>query len=67
MHGWQVVLTTSHHAVTGEDGAFSLSGLPPGKYTVTAWQEQFGTQSQDVTISGTETKAVNFVFKATPY
>jgi len=67
MHGWQVVLTTSHYAVTGEDGAFSLSGLAPGKYTVTAWQEQFGTQSQDVTISGTEPQAVNFVFKATPY
>jgi len=62
-----VVLTTSHYAVTGEDGAFSLSGLAPGKYTVTAWQEQFGTQSQDVTISGTEPQAINFVFKATPY
>jgi len=53
--------------VTGEDGAFSLQGLPPGKYTVTAWHEQFGTQSQDVTISGNEAATVNFVFKATPY
>ena len=67
MHGWHLVLTTSHYAVTGEDGAFSLQGLPPGKYTVTAWQEQFGTQSQDVTITGTETKTINLVFKATPY
>jgi len=67
MHGYFLVLTTSHYAVTGEDGAFSVSGLPPGKYTVTAWQEQFGSQSQDVTIGGTETKAINFVFKATPY
>ena len=67
MHGWHMVLATSHYAVTDENGAFSLSGLAPGKYTVTAWQEQFGTQTQDVTISGTETKAINFVFKATPY
>jgi len=67
MHGWHLVVTTSHYALTGEDGAFTLSGLPPGKYTVTAWQEQFGAQSQDVTISGSETKPVNFVFKATPY
>jgi len=63
MHGWFLVLTTSHYAVTGEDGGFSLKGLPPGKYTLTAWQEQFGTQTQDVTISGTETKTVDFVFK----
>jgi len=67
MHGWHMVLTTSHYAVTGEDGAFTLSGLPPGKYTVTAWQEQFGTQSQDVTVTGGEAKTANFVFKATPY
>jgi len=57
-------VTTSHYAVTGEDGAFTVKGLPPGKYTLTAWQEQFGTQTQDVTIGGTETKTVDFVFKA---
>ena len=44
-----------------------MKGLPPGKYTLTAWQEQFGTQTQDVTISGTETKTVDFVFKARAY
>jgi hypothetical protein len=67
MHGWHLVLATPHYAVSGEDGGFSLQGLPPGKYTITAWQEQFGTQTQDVTISGTETKTIDFVFKATPY
>ncbi len=67
MHGYFVVLNTSHYAVTGDDGGFSLKGLPPGKYTVTAWHEQFGTQSQDVTISGSETKTINFVFRATPH
>ena len=52
---------------TGPDGEFSITGMPPGKYTVTAWQEQFLSQTQDVTISGTETKTIDFVFKATPY
>ena len=42
MHGYFAVLRTSHYAITGEDGTFSLKGLPPGKYTVTAWQEQYG-------------------------
>jgi plastocyanin len=67
MHGYFAVLGTSHASITGNDGAFSLKGLPPGKYTITAWHERFGTQSQDVTISGSETAKVNFVFKALPY
>jgi hypothetical protein len=67
MHGYFVVLNTSHYAVTGPDGSFSLKGLPAGKYTVTAWQEQYGTQTQEVTIGSTETKTANFTFKALPY
>ncbi|MGA7920777.1 MAG: carboxypeptidase regulatory-like domain-containing protein [Candidatus Acidiferrales bacterium] len=67
MHGYFVVLKTNHYAVTGEDGSFEIKGLPAGKYTVTAWQEQYGNKTQDVTISGSETKTANFVFTATPY
>jgi hypothetical protein len=67
MHGYFAVLKTSHYAITGEDGSFSLKDLPAGKYTVTAWQEQYGTQSQEVTVSGSETKTANFVFKVLPY
>jgi plastocyanin len=67
MHGYFVVLNTSHYAVTGPDGGFSLAGLPPGKYTVTAWHERFGTQTKDVTITGDETQKISFVFKALPY
>ena len=67
MHSYFAVVNTSHSAVTGRDGGFSLGGLPPGKYTVTAWHERFGTQSQDVIIDGSETKRINFVFRATPY
>jgi len=67
MHGNFAVLKNSHFAVTGDGGGFSLPNLPPGKYTVTAWHESYGDQTQDVTISGSETKSVNFVFKAKPY
>jgi uncharacterized protein (DUF2141 family) len=67
MHGNFAVLKNSHYAVSKEDGSFTLPNLPAGKYTVTAWQESYGTQTQDVTISGSETKSVTFVFKAKPY
>jgi plastocyanin len=67
MHGNFAVMKNSHYAVTSDGGAFSLPNLPPGKYTVTAWQESYGDQSQEVTITGSETKTVSFVFKAKPY
>ena len=67
MHGTFAVLKNSHYAISSNDGGFTLPNLPAGKYTVTAWHESYGTQTQDVTISGSETKSVNFVFKAKPY
>lgn len=67
MHGYFAVLKTSHYAVSSDNGTFTLPNLPAGKYTVSAWQEDYGTQTQDVTISGSETKTVDFSFKAKPY
>jgi hypothetical protein len=67
MHGTFAVLKNSHFAVTGDGGAFSLPNLPAGKYTITAYHESYGEQSQEVTVSGSETKTINFVFKAKPY
>jgi len=67
MHGWFVVLKTNHYSISKDDGGFSLPNLPPGKYTVTAWHEDYGTQTQDVTITGNETKAIDFSFKAKAY
>jgi len=59
-------MKTGHFAVTREDGTYTLPQLPPGKYTVTAWHELYGTQSREITISGDETQIVNFLFYAKP-
>ena len=70
LHSWMrgvfVVLKNSHYSVSNESGGFSLPDLPPGKYTIKAWHEQFGEQSQVVSIGGGETRELNFVFKVTP-
>jgi len=66
MHGYFVVLNSSHFGRTGEGGKYTIQGLPPGKYTITAWHERFGTQTQDVTV-GAEAAKADFVFKALPY
>src|SRR6202163_610268 len=62
MHSSFAVLKNSHYSVSSGDGGFSLANLPPGKYTVTAWHEAYGDQTQEVTISGNETKTISFVF-----
>jgi len=67
MHGWFAVMKTNHYSVTGDNGSFSLPNLPPGKYTITAWHESYGTKTADVTITGTETKTIDFSFTAKPY
>jgi plastocyanin len=67
MRGYLAVLRTSHVDVSKDDGGFKLPNLPPGRYAITAWHESYGTQTADVTITGNETKDVNFSFKATAY
>ena len=50
MHAYAVVQDHTAFAVTGEDGAFELTGLAPGRYTLEAWHPVLGTRSLDVTI-----------------
>jgi plastocyanin len=63
MHSNFAVLKTGHFDVSKNDGSFSLKDLPPGKYTITAWHESLGTQTQDVTVGAGATKPITFVFK----
>jgi plastocyanin len=68
VHGWMNayvgVLDHPYYSVSGQDGKFSLKGLPPGTYTVEAWHERLGTATESVTLGAKETKDVTFTFKA---
>jgi hypothetical protein len=68
LHPWMrayfAVLGTSYFAVTTEDGLFALPELPPGKYTVTAWHETFGTRSQEIDVVAGQQLTVDFVYNA---
>ena len=68
VHGWMNayvgVVDHPYFAVTGEDGAFDLSGLPPGDYVVEAWHEMLGSQTQNVTVGEGATAEVSFTFTA---
>jgi plastocyanin len=47
-------------AVTGDDGTFTIKGVPPGNYTIEVWQEKYGTQDQNITVAAKDTKTVDF-------
>lgn len=64
MRGYVAVFKHPYFVVTGKDGGFDLSNLPPGTYTISAWHEKLGTQTAKITIGANETKSVDFVFKS---
>ena len=68
VHGWMEayvgVLPHPYFAVTANGGAFELEDVPPGTYTIEAWHEKLGTQTQSVTIAPKEAKTIAFTFKA---
>lgn len=68
VHPWMSayvgVLPHPKYSVSDDNGAFSIKELPPGTYTIEAWHEQYGPQTQEVTIGAKESKEITFTFKA---
>ena len=67
VHPWMTayVLVSSNpfFAVTGEDGRFTINGLPAGTYTVEAWHERYGAKTAQITVADKPAVAV-FAFEA---
>ena len=63
MHSWIGVVDNPYYAVTGGDGSFQLTNLPPGTYTIEAWQEDLGTQRQQVTVTPQSKSDIQFTFE----
>ena len=66
VHPWMMayigVFTHPFFAVTSADGKFTLSGLDPGTYEITAWHEKLGTQTATVTVGANDKKTQDFKF-----
>jgi len=63
MHGY-IAVVKGPYGVSDESGAFKMEGVAPGSYTLTAWQETYGTQTQTVTVAAGKPASADFTFKA---
>ena len=59
MLGWVQVVDNPYFFQTGEDGAFSITDVPPGDYTLVVWQEWLGDTETPITVEAGETTALD--------
>ena len=68
VHPWMsayiAVFTHPFFSVTGTDGTFTISGLEPGTYEISAWHEKLGTQTASITVGANDAKTQDFKFAA---
>jgi plastocyanin len=64
MQAWGGIVAHPFFAVTKPDGSFEIKGLPAGTFTIETWHEQFGMQTQTVTVDGTAAGKADFAYKA---
>jgi len=63
MHGWFAVVK-GPYATTDDNGNYTIKNVPAGSYTVTAWQEEYGTQTAKVNVAAGQSAKADFTFKA---
>jgi hypothetical protein len=63
MHGYFVVVK-GPYAMTDDKGSYTIENVPPGNYTVSAWHEEYGTQTAKVTVAAGKAATADFTFKA---
>jgi plastocyanin len=69
MHGWMVsyvgVVPHPYFAVSGSDGSFRITGVPPGRHTIRVWHERYGRLTATVQVKAGATATANFSYTGT--
>ena len=63
MHAYIGVVEHPYFAVTGPDGSFDLTNVPPGDYTLAVWHEKLGDQTKQVHLAASGNEAVDFTYQ----
>jgi plastocyanin len=64
MRSYLAVVSHPFFSVTGDDGSFSLQGVPPGSYTVEAVHEKYGKKEAQITVGSKESKVLDFHYSS---
>ncbi len=65
MESWGLAVEHPYYAITGEDGTFTLTDVPPGEYTLMAWHPQTGPSvEQRIVVQSKQAVTANFDLKA---
>jgi len=58
MLGWAYVADNPYYAITSKDGTFTITDVPPGSYTLVAWQEFTGPVEAPVAVKAKEPTSI---------
>jgi plastocyanin len=62
MNAYIGVFNHPFFAVSGDDGSFTLKGVPAGDYTIEAWHEKYGAQTAKVKVDASGKATADFKF-----
>jgi plastocyanin len=62
MRAWVGVFDHPYFAVTDASGAFRIDKVPPGNFTLVAWQERFGEISSPLQITDGKNAAIDLTY-----
>jgi len=63
MEGWIYVVDNPYYAITGADGKFTITDVPPGTYKLVAVQPYTGATEMPITVAGGQTSILDIELK----
>ncbi len=66
MQAWILVPLNPYFATTDANGGFTIDGIPPGTYTLSAWHPSLGYQEQPLIVKAREQKTVPLRYNTSP-